>query len=212
MAETSVKITHTDLCIATAKRFINWVALYEYQSFASFTEQPDVLILNEGSSVLFEIKISFTDFMADQHKACRKKYRCQYWLSRSSYLVDIEENGIPIMPPYRYEQNKNAVGKLLFTLESGHIEAVLVEKEHLGNKRYYVCPWGIIPIDKLPEGWGLYYYRNGKFFLKKKSEEFRSNLRKENSLALHALRRYASGDSKGIMVKTYRFNPGGIKI
>jgi hypothetical protein len=204
-----VNITHTDLCIATARRFINWVALYEYKSFTSQQEQPDVLILNENNSVLFEIKTSFSDFIADQQKVCRKKYRCQYWLSRSSHLVDEEDKN-----PYsahRYEQNKNAVGRLLYTLERGHLEAIFVEKEHLGNERYYVCPWGVIPIDKPPEGWGLYYYKNGKFFLKKKSERFRSNLRKENSLALHALRRYASGDTTGIMVKTYQFDPGGIK-
>jgi len=39
--------------------------------------------------------------------------------------------------------------------------------------------------------------------MKKESGKFRSNLRTENDLAIHALRRYASGDTTGIAVNTY---------
>jgi len=62
---------------------------------------------------------------------------------------------------------------------------------------------GLVPVDKVPEGWGLLYYRSGKFYEKKKSGKFRSNLRTENNLIVHAFRRYASGDNTGILVNTY---------
>ena len=184
-------ITHAELCIATAKRFIKKVALYEYKSLAS-AEEPDVLIFEDGYTELYEIKTSIADFRRDHKKDARKKYKTQYW---AQY--------IPLKEP-----DKNGVNKYstLLKLDKGHIEIFYIEKEHLGNRRFYVCPWGVIPVESVPEGWGLYYYKNGKFYNKKPSSRFRSNLAKENDLAIHALRRYASGDSKGIMVNTYKMN------
>ena len=181
-------ITHNELCIATAKRFIGKVALYEYKSLGS-SEEPDVLVFDDGNTILFEIKTTLADFNADHKKEARKKYKTQYW----AYHIPLKETSSNGIPKY----------STLLKLDKGHVEIVYIEKEHLGNKRYYVCPWGLIPVDKVPEGWGLYYYKNGKFFLKKSSAKFRSNLRAENRLAIHALRRYASGDSTGIMVNTY---------
>lgn len=87
--------------------------------------------------------------------------------------------------------------------EKENPDIFLKEALHLGNYRYYVCPDGLIPVDKLPEGWGLYYYKNGKFYLKRKSAKFRSNYRKELDLVIHSFRRYANGDNTGIMVKAY---------
>ena len=179
-------IAHRDLCIATAKRFNKKFALYEYKSTAS-DEEPDVLVFDMGGTVLFEIKVSLADFKKDQKKDARKKYRVPYWAYYLEGNKFLEQEG----------------QKIRLKLERGEIETYLVEKEHLGNKRYYVCPWGLIPIEKIPEGWGLLYYKKGKFFLKKESAKFRSNLRTENNLAIHALRRFASGDSTGIMVNTY---------
>jgi hypothetical protein len=198
------KITHTDLCIETAKRFIKWVALYEYKSFASIQEQPDVLILNEGNSMLFEIKMSMTDFNADQHKECRKKYITQYWAQQIYWGLDIKTEFLEHITLEQMNKNPKIAH---LKLKTGKIEIELIEREHLGNKRYYVCPYGVIPVDKLPEGWGLYYYRKGKFYLKKESGKFRSNLRVENNLALHAMRRVASGDSTGVMISSYQFDP-----
>jgi len=182
------KITHKDLCLATAKRFIDRVALYEYKSFVC-NEQPDVLIYGEFKTTLFEIKMSLSDFNADKYKDCRKKYRVPLWAKH--------------LPSLEASEGKKQKVKLEF--ENGDIEIELIEKEHLGNYRYFVCPYGLIPVDKVPEGWGLYYYKNGRFFIKKKSGYFRSNLKHENAYIVHALRRYASGDSTGIMINTYDF-------
>jgi len=179
-------ITHSELCLAVAKRFNKKVALYEYQSFVSGFEHPDVLIFTEDHTELFEIKTSLSDFKKDQYKECRKKYRLQYWAYH-----------LPVKPCDMMKEN------VKLKLDKGHLDIVLIEREHLGNYRYFVCPWGVIPIEKIPEGWGLYYYKGGKFFLKKQSERFRSNLRTEINLATHALRRYASGDNTGILIKTY---------
>ena len=180
-------ITHTDLCIATAKRFISRIALYEYKSFI-YNEQPDVLVYGEDNTALFEIKMSLSDFNADKYKDCRIKYRAPHWINH--YFMP-EKDG--------YSKKK------LVKLEKGDVEINYIEREHLGNYRYFVCPAGIIPVEKVPEGWGLYYYKNGKFYKKKKSGYFRSNLKKENALIVHALRGYASGNVKGIMVNTYKY-------
>ena len=41
-----------------------------------------------------------------------------------------------------------------------------------GDKRYYVCYGDFIKIEDLPEGWGLYWYINGKFHLQQDSRNF----------------------------------------
>ena len=187
MSKNQIKISHTDLCIATAKRFNEKIALYEYKSFVS-NEEPDVLVFCYNHTMLFEIKTSISDFKKDQHKEARKKYTTQYWARH-----------LPLKEPDSEGNNYSS----LLKLDKGHVEIVYVEKAHLGNKRYYVCPWGLIPIELVPEGWGLYYYKNGKFFLKKESNRFRSNYRKEIDLVIHSMRRYASGDSTGILINTY---------
>lgn len=182
----SISINHTDLCIATAKRFNDKLALYEYKSYVS-SEEPDVLVFGFNHTVLFEIKTSMSDFKKDQHKEARKKFRVPLWAYH-------------IQPQEAHEGRKK---KVAVELKTGKLEIILIENEHLGNYRYYVCPWGLIPVEKVPEGWGLYYYRNGKFFCKKGSDKFRSNFRKEIDLALHAMRRFASGDNTGILINTY---------
>ena len=183
------KITHGELCLAVAKKFNRKFALYEYKSTA-YIEQPDVLVFDHGRTILFEIKMSLSDFRKDQYKDCRKKYTVPMWC----YSI-----------PTRNAQGggKYNEDKLTIKTQNGHLEIELIENRHLGNRRYFVCPWELIPVDKVPEGWGLIYYRNGKFFLKKDSGKFQSNLRAENNLVIHALRRYASGDTTGILVNTY---------
>lgn len=191
MSKTKVteKITHRDLCMATAKRFNKKFALYEYKSTAS-REEPDVLVFDFGYTILFEIKISLADFRADQKKDVRKKYRLdwhiEFWHKR-----------------YMDNEMKPEIKRQYCRLVREHPELIYIQNNHLGNRRYYVCPWGLIPVDAVPEGWGLLYYKNGKFFLKKESAKFRSNLKTENDLVIHALRRYASGDNTGILVNTY---------
>jgi len=185
------QITHSDLCLAVAKRFNKKFALYEYKSTAS-SEEPDVLVFDMGGTVLFEIKTSLGDFKKDQKKEARKKYVPHYYIQViHNRVLEWEKEG----------DKKPA--REFFKLKDECPEVFYVQNDHLGNRRYYVCPWGLIPIEILPEGWGLLYYKNGKFFLKKESAKFRSNLRTENNLIIHALRRYASGDSTGILVNTY---------
>lgn len=64
-------MTHTQLCIATAKRFMDKFALYEYKSNVS-AEEPDVLVFGENKTTLYEIKMSMQDFNKDQFKTARK--------------------------------------------------------------------------------------------------------------------------------------------
>jgi len=184
-------ITHEALCIATAKRFNKKFALYEYKSFAS-REEPDVLVFDYGGTILFEIKTSLSDFNKDQKKDARKKYtvdwHIQFW--HDQYMSD--------------KMNPD-VKRQYIKIVKEHPELIYIENNHLGNKRFYVCPFDLIPVDKLPEGWGLLYYKKGKFFMKKESKKFRSNLRAENDLAINAIRRLASGDNKGILVNTYDY-------
>ena len=186
MTAEKLMISHTELCLAVAKRYIRKLALYEYKS-TIYNEEPDVLVFDFGTTYLFEIKVSMADFKRDHNKEARKKYRVPLW---ARYL------------PLKGAISGNKYSEILKT-SNGKMEVTFIENEHLGNYRYFVCPWGLIPVDLIPEGWGLLYYKNGKFYRKKESGKFRSNLRKENELVIHALRRYASGDTKGIMLNTY---------
>ncbi len=70
------------------------------------TENPDVWGYDGNSTVLIEVKVSHSDFLADQKK---------YWRN--------------------------------------------VEPEYTaGNRRWYLCPEGVIKPEELPEGWGLLYW------------------------------------------------------
>jgi hypothetical protein len=193
-------ITHSELCLKTAQRFGEKMALYEYKSYVS-QEEPDVLVFGFEGTTLFEIKMSLADFNSDKYKECRIKYRVPYWARQLYYSTKVHS---PTIDRIAAEQSEKTGGKkIVFECIAGRPEAFLIEREHLGNRRYFVCPDKLIPVEKLPEGWGLYYYKKGKFYLKKGSRQFRSNLRKENHLLIHAMRRYGSGDSTGIFVNTY---------
>ena len=176
-------MTHAELCEITAKRFIKKISLYEYKSFVS-GEEPDALVFDMGSTTLYEIKMSRSDFRADFKKECRKKYKINYY-----------------MQP---EHVKDAVIKRAYIhFKAHHPEVYLKQAPHLGNERYFVCEFGLLQPEEMPEGWGLYWYKNGRFYKKKDSCNFRADLRTENNLLIHALRRYASGDDTGIIVNKY---------
>jgi hypothetical protein len=187
----AISITHRELCIATAKRFNDKFALYEYKGTAS-KEEPDVLVFGFGQTILFEIKVSLADFNRDQKKDIRKKYLLTW--HAHFLLKHFRESS---------EEYDKRVHRQYFRIQRDNPTLFYIQDDHLGNFRYYVCPDGLIPVEKLPEGWGLYYFKNGKFFLRKQSAQFRSNLRTENNLAIHALRRFASGDNTGILINTY---------
>ena len=41
-----------------------------------------------------------------------------------------------------------------------------------GEKRYFVCNGDFIKEDEVPQGWGLYHFKNGKFYKIKESDNF----------------------------------------
>jgi hypothetical protein len=197
----TIKITHRELCIATAKKFLDMIALYEYKSSVSTAEEPDVLIFGHNKSILFEIKMSLSDFNADKHKECRKTWRLTWgWKHLTAEADRVMKAREKLKKEIKLRGEENAVRLEVF---HGKPDLMLVEKEHLGKLRYFVCPEGIIPESRLPAGWGLYYFKNGKFHKKRESQIFRTDLFKERALLVHALRRYASGDNTGILINTY---------
>lgn len=177
-------MTHAKLCQATANRFVDKTAIYEYKSFAS-SEEPDVLVYGYTGTTLFEIKMSRADFLADAKKPCRRKYVAHWW-----------DEAIRVGKDKVFDRARVRV--VLF-----HPELYLKQAPHLGNRRYFVCEHGLIMPNEIPEGWGLYWYKSGKFYQKKESAKFRSNLKVENHLLIHAMRRLASGVKTGIVVNTY---------
>jgi hypothetical protein len=175
-------VTHFELCELTAKRFLkdSKVVLFEYQSIATM-EYPDVLCFG-NTTVLFEIKVDYQDFKKDDKKECRSKYEIKYFPHFSNL-------------PKKFEKiNWKAHG----------MEEFIKEAPHLGRYRYYVCPAGLILPHEVRNGWGLYWYQNNKFYLKKDSKRFRNNMHGEMRLLSHAFRKYASGCGDNILVKEYR--------
>lgn len=227
-------MNHEELSYYTAKYFVkkHYLSLYEYQSYAT-SEFPDVLVFGTGESILFEIKTSHSDFLADVKKEARIKWApkgyVQFfdrWQDRKlgsycpapqhpiidrklckecSYCKDFYTKSIYV--------NSEAVveTKVMCEWDGGarakwiteHPEMYYIEKPHLGSRRYFVCENKIITPEEVPKGWGLYWVKNGKFYLKVKSEKWRSNVWAEREIIVNAFRRWASGDKKGILVNAY---------
>lgn len=175
-------MNHFELCKLTANRFLKEsdVILYEYNTVIS-NELPDVLCFKKGYTKLFEIKISYSDFKADLKKDNRSKIKVTYW-------------------PY-FERHNNKIKRLLWGKPD--MKEFIREAPHLGSKRYYVCPWGMIQPDEV-DGWGLYWVKNNKFYKKKKSKIFRRNIHLEIGLLTHAFRKFASLNDTNILINTYR--------
>lgn len=176
-------ITHYDLCKLTAERFLKefHIVLFEYQSLAS-REFPDVLCYKNGYTELFEIKLTKQDFKKDIKKDCRREIAIKY------------------MPHYFWCGNR--IKNIIFN--DSRIQEFIKEKSHLGRRRYYVCPWGLIQLEEIKNGWGLYWYRNNKFYKKKESKNFKCDIYAELSLLAHAMRKYASGFEENILIKKYK--------
>lgn len=63
-------MNHTDLCKLTAEKFVQTFALWEVKGK---WENPDVITWNSsGKSIVYEIKMSRSDFLADFKKKCRQ--------------------------------------------------------------------------------------------------------------------------------------------
>lgn len=176
-------MTHYELCKKTAEWALNKklgkVILYEYQSFAT-SEFPDVLCFGD-TTTLFEIKVDYQDFKRDPLKDCRVKHTIRYFGA------------------LRYEKEK--VRKVLF--EHPQIKELIKEKPHLGRYRYYVCPWGLIPREELPMGWGLYYFKKDKYFLQRRSGSFRRDIHSEIRVLTHAFQKFSQISDANVLVKPY---------
>ncbi len=180
-------MNHNELCMKTAERFNTHVSLVEYKSYA-YNEEPDVIVYDYGKTTLYEIKVSRSDFLADKKKDCRKKYKIDY----SMRMFAVSE--------------KPEIKRAYIRFQKHNPELFYIEKPHLGNYRYFVCEKELILPEEVPEGWGLYWYSGGKYYMKKRSGKFRTNIRAERDLLMHALQRYANneGDDRSIMIKKYQ--------
>jgi hypothetical protein len=176
-----MNMTHYELCKKTAERFSKDanVTLFEYQSYST-SEFPDVLCLG-ASTTLFEIKMSRQDFKNDVKKDCRIKYKIKYGLG------------------VRWGDSERE-RKVLWTKYG--ITELIQEAPHLGKRRYYVCPSGLIQPEEVENGWGLYWF-GGKFSKKRESKIFRNNLYQEIMILQHAFRKYAGGKGENIIIRNY---------
>lgn len=180
-------ISHYDLCKLTAEwQLKKWhVVLYEYQSPMG-QEFPDVLCYKDGRTELFEIKVSHQDFKKDQSKPCRNEKIIKYF------------------PQYIW-RNSGRVKEILWENSDWKpsIKEFIKQHPHLGRRRYYVCPKGLINKDEITNGFGLYYFNNGRFRIAKESKSFKCNIYDELSILGHAFRKYASGNGDNVLVNTY---------
>jgi len=178
--------SHYQLCKQTAEwalRKKGDIALWEYDGGSS--EKPDVLLFHGHTSYLYEIKMSRADFRADSHKEARTKWKFKgYWA------------GSRIHKGYE---------KFVLQWKNYSPELYYIEAPHLGMYRYYVCPSGLIKPEEIPDGWGLYWVKNGRYYQKKKSGKFRRNLYQENILLVSALRKnlVSEGNDKNIAFKNW---------
>jgi hypothetical protein len=178
-------MTHYELCKITAERFLKEsdIVLFEYQTVVS-SEHPDVLCYNGGYTTLFEIKLDLQDFKKDILKSCRiqNKFHCDFHV---------------------YTRDYNKTIKIIW--DKPEMQQFVIEHPHLGRRRYYVCPKGLIQPEEISNGWGLYWY-NGKFSLKKESRQFRHDMFRENILLSHATRKMGNGHSENILIRKYEKN------
>lgn len=180
-----MEISHYDLCKKTAEKFLrdSWIVLYEYQSYAT-DEFPDVLRFKNGCTWLYEIKVSKQDFKNDSKKECRREKRIKY------------------NPMFIYNHRQQKI-KGVNWKEIGMNEFIS-EAPHLGRRRYYVCPSGLIQPDEVENGWGLYWFTGKNFTLKKESGMFKANIYDEMKILEHAFRKYADGVTDNILVHKYK--------
>ena len=182
------ELTHYSLCKHTAEWYVKKanIAFYEYKGWTA--EEPDVLGFNGHTTTLFEIKMSRSDFLRDKHKDCRTKWKPKgYWSL----------------------WNNKKLNKQMLKWKQYAPELYYIESPHLGVYRYYVCPSGLIKPEDIPEGWGLIWFKNGRFYKKIISKKFKRNLYSENLILVHGIRRIASEGYKGIIIRTYEVDNEG---
>jgi hypothetical protein len=183
---------HFNLCRQTAIWSLKKhgdIALWEYDGGSR--EKPDVLVFWGHTTTLYEIKMSRSDFKADGKKWARTKWKPKSRVD-FQYIKKLGRNG-------------HIFEKALEKWSSSRPELYYIEHPHLGMYRYYVCPSGLISPEEIPDGWGLYWVKNGRYYCKKKSGKFRRNLLQENLLLVSATRKamVTGGKDRGIVYKDW---------
>lgn len=184
-------LTHEELCRKTSEWALkrNDVCLWEFRTLVG-TENPDVLAFRKEASTLYEIKVSRSDFLADGKKSSRR---------------DIADKRVPDIEYKAHRRPHRAInrkGRLEWEYSYYPVKFVR-QSPHLGLNRYYVCPHGLIQPEEV-EHFGLYWFKNGRFYKKKDSEVFRRDLYLENRLLVHAMKLVQAGDDKRVMVQNFK--------
>jgi len=201
-------MTHSELCYATAKWSITppaaaWLALWEYQSYAS-QEFPDVLTYHGNGTTLYEIKMSHSDFIADQSKEARiKRANVSVYSGLHSSIKDLrswaakKEDALFIDKRFsRKLENIETYVNCYCAQDKTYQEA-----PHLGESRFYVCPKDIISKSEVPEGWGLIYIDEKERFRQiLPSGKWKANVKVERDIIAHALRKLGNGVDQGILI------------
>ena len=158
-------------------------------------------------TILYEVKVSRSDFLADRKKAARVKwhYPVHWHLKEQKDEIGerIRTGKYRVVKESIWQLNRIWIDEDYYNWERA--SKFRVEKPHLGGQRFYVVPWGLVKPEEVPEGWGLYWYResDGRFFKKKSSEKFRPNVKLERDILTHAMRRMVNLGPKGIVVRPY---------
>lgn len=189
-------LTHEELCRKTAEWALkrNDVCLWEFRTLVG-TENPDVLAFRKEASTLYEIKMSRPDFLADGKKSSRRNLRDKK--ARVRRIPDIKYKA-HMRPSRTIRRNGNTEWEYRY-----HPVKFVRQDPHLGLNRYYVCPHDLIQPEEV-EHFGLYWFKNGRFYKKKDSEVFRRDLYLENRLLVHAMKLVQVGDDKRVMVQDFK--------
>jgi uncharacterized protein YktA (UPF0223 family) len=194
-------MSHYDLCKLTAKWTIKNradVALFDYQSWAT-NEFPDCLSFSGFHTWLYEIKVSREDFLKDKKKEARiigtskERYAYEWEIARrkSAYEAEVKI--------------KNFQGGFHDFIKKYFPKNLIVEEaEHarLGKYRFYVCPAELIKIEEVGH-WGLLWFKNGRFTMKKESATFKRSMMEEQSILVHAIRKLKHGSNDQVLTKYF---------
>ncbi len=115
-------------------------------------------------------------------------------VSRSDFLADKKKICRKI--------HKNEHGTNFISKEFPYKKYDLKELGQLGRWRYFVCPTGLIKPEEVGH-WGLIWFENGRFRIKKDSNTFRRNIQREMNLLVHALRKKTGLIDCNVLVRSF---------
>lgn len=73
----------------------------------------------------------------------------------------------------------------------------------IGQHRYFLSASGVIPMDKLPAGWGLLEVTGSRVRVARQSDGFEANHVQEMRILLSCLRRIGHSAPKGVSIRCY---------